>query len=156
VLTGIYSAVFNVHWNKFTIPIVIDFVTLIISSYFTLKIFEPIISKKRDLIHLALGFSLFALFIGLALTLSNPALFTYLFGMLFIVANMNYMSMIGLAGYTEMLKYKILFDLLGVFGAFTSYFVIVQGYPLFSEWFFCVGLVIGNYLAIKLIESKKV
>jgi hypothetical protein len=155
VLVGGYSVFFNLHWNKFTIPIVIDFITLVISSYLTVKIFEPIIPNKRSVIHIVFGVGLFILFIGLALTLSNPALFTYLFGILFVVANMKYISMLGLVRYTKMLQYKIFFDLIGVFGAFTSYFVIVQGYPLFGEWFFCIGLVIGNCLAIKLIKSKK-
>ncbi len=153
ILTAIYSAAFTVYWDRYTIPIVINFVAVLISGMFYEKLVGLITPKRNVAVHIGVSLLIFALYISLALTLSNPQLFTYLLGVFFLVANMNYMTMLNLVEDPEILKRKILLDQIGTFGVFLSYFLIVSGYPLIGEWTLCIGLFLGTCASIKKLLS---
>lgn len=145
ILIGAFSLLYVVaDWQE-SLPLVIFYLTLVINTYFSIKLFANIVGTKLVTQNIA-DILLFIIYAVMALSLDNRLRFVYLTLLLFIVAAIKYSFLLGIIDHPKLLKRKILVDLSGVLGSALVLAGLWGGYATLSIWIFSGGFVIANLL----------
>ncbi len=127
------------------LPLAIFYVTIVINTYFSIKLFAEIIPKEnagQKLLDTVLAF----LYVGMALEMGDPKAFVFMALLLFIVAAAKYAFLLGIVHHPKLLKRKIIVDTSGVFACALALGGILAGFPKESAWAFAIVFVIVNLI----------
>ena len=142
---GLYVWVEKVpHW-KYFLPVGIFYLTIIINTFFSVRLFLKIIPRGM-VFQNAIDALLIIIYIISAFNMDNVYAFTLSMVFLFIIAAIKYVFLLGEINYPLLLKRKILVDLLGTLACTLSVWGILSGYEIYSIWGLSIVFVISNIL----------
>lgn len=142
---GVISVMYYWPLSPDSIPLVLFYSTLVINTYFSIRLFSSIIPED-NLLQRYWDILLVVLYINVAFSLNYIIRFEIAVLLLFIAASAKYVFLLDVIPYPKLLKRKILIDVLGT--AFTA--MTVAGVVFFnayiSAWIFTFLFILANIL----------
>ncbi len=148
-LAGVASLLFLAPVSMYLLPHVIFYAVLVLNTFFSVRFFSGIAPENRS--QMQIDTVLVILYFLLAASLGRPIAFTFLALCLFIAASSKYPLLLLVIPQTDVLKRKILIDLLGT-GACAAWLgATLLGYPYEAAWAMAILFSLANVylLAIK-------
>jgi hypothetical protein len=146
-LIGFISAVFFIPADFHSLPLIIFYIVLVINTYFSVKLFMGIIPKD-DTLQKIFDAVLVLLYILVAFNLGDIKSFEFFILLLFVVATAKYAFLLNILPHPQLLKRKVLIDLLGTFFAVLTVGGILFWHPFLSAWIFTLLFTATNIVLL--------
>lgn len=124
------------------LPHVIFFAVLILNTVFSVRFWRPL--QPKSPVQLVIDGVLLANYAALLFAIGRPIEFAFFAALLFIAATMKYAVMLGVVPHTDVLRKKIIIDLLGAFLCAAVLFATLMGYALYAAWALAVIFTLAN------------
>lgn len=141
-LAGLLSLLFYALISSVLLPHVIFYVVLVINTFFSVRFFSRIAPENKS--QLAIDTVLVLLYIALAFSLGRPITFAFFALCLFIAASTKYPLLLLVIPQTDVLKRKILIDLMGTATCAAILGLTLLGFALEAAWIFAVSFTLAN------------
>lgn len=130
-----------------TLPLILFYIVLIVNSYFSVEFFSKIIPAKRfdqKIIDLFLVF----LYLVLILNISNEIWYLLSAIMLFVVATLKYVFLLGMVD-VKILKKKMIIDIFGIIACVLALVGYLAGGRMAATWIWALVFLFANiYLLV--------
>jgi hypothetical protein len=148
-LAGVASLLFLTPVSAVLLPQVIFYGVLVLNTFFSVRFFSRI--APENLSQIEIDTVLVVLYFALAASLGRPVSFAFFALCLFIAASSKYPLLLLVIPQTDILKRKILIDLLGTATCAAILGATILGYALEAAWAAAILFTLANVylLAIK-------
>jgi len=150
IVTLIFSVMGVIGWTKtvteplYSLPLIIFYATIVLNTYFSIKLFAsltPISERVQHVIDIALVCA----YTVSAFSLDNTMWFALSNLFLFVIAAAKYSFLLNVIKYQQLLKRKILIDILGIFFCACVLTASLLGYSYYAAWGMSLGFLYANY-----------
>ena len=141
-LAGLISVLFYASVSPVLLPHVIFYAVLVVNTFFSVRFFSHIAPENKS--QFAIDTVLVILYLALASSMGYPFTFAFFALCLFIAASSKYPLLLLVISQTNVLKRKILIDLMGTAACAAVLGATVAGYPLEAAWAAAIGFTLGN------------
>lgn len=128
---------------RMSLPLGIFYAILVVNTYFSVRLFARI-TPRDNKTQILFDTVLTILFIGVAASMGDVILFTFINLLLFIAAVAKYAFLLGMIPHPRLLRRKILVELSGVAACTLAFGGAVLGYPLISAWTLTIAFLAAN------------
>lgn len=146
IFTTLFSSIGGVviykNFNWSLLPLILFYVVLMINTYFSIEFFSRIIPKKRleqEIIDLLLVFS----YLFLALSFNNSVWYVLFATILFVVATLKYIFLLGIVD-LKILKKKMIIDGFGIMLCVLALVVCFTGWEVITTWVWSLIFLLAN------------
>jgi len=137
-------------WNNYsqaTLPLIIFYVALLINTFFSIEFFAKIIPagrREQEIIDLLMVAS----YLALILTLGSETWYLFFATVLFLIASLKYVFLLGTVD-LKILKKKTIIDMSGTVACIAALAGSLAGYGEVTNWIWAILFVVANiYLLV--------
>lgn len=141
-LAGIISLLFSASVSAYLLPHVIFYVVLVVNTFFSIRFFSRIAPENKS--QVAIDTVLVLLYLALAFSMGDPLAFAFFALCLFIAASSKYPLLLLVIPQTNVLKRKILIDLMGTAVCAAVLGATILGYASQAAWVAALGFTLAN------------
>lgn len=151
IISSIFAIAFIINWifESFdwhkALPLAIFYAVFVFNTFFSIRCFSRI-TPPYSFIHGILDLILLALYIAMAINVKALPYFVFFCLLIFAVSSIKYTFLLGSVEYDEMIKRKVLIDILGVCGLSLVIGGIFAGYPQYSIWAWVIIFILANII----------
>ncbi len=142
LLAGLLSLFFFTSVSPYLFPHTIFYAVLVVNTFFSIKFFSRIAPENAS--QIAIDGVLILLYFALAFSLGQPILFAFFALCLFIAASTKYPLLLLVIPQTDVLKRKILIDLMGTAVCAAVLGATIIGYSFEGAWAFALIFALAN------------
>jgi len=141
-LAGIGSLLFVAPVSSYLLPHVIFYAVLVVNTFFSIRFFSRI--APENVAQIEIDTVLVLLYLALAFSIGRPITFIFFALCLFIAASTKYPLLLLVIPQTNVLKRKILIDLMGTATCAAILGATLLGYPFEAAWTSTVLFTLAN------------
>src|SRR3989344_3392645 len=141
-LAGLISVLFYASVSPVLLPHVIFYAVLVVNTFFSVRFFSRIAPENKS--QFAIDTVLVILYLALAFSMGYPFTFAFFALCLFIAASSKYPLLLLVIPQTNVLKRKILIDLLGTGTCAAILGATILGYPYEAAWTMAILFTLAN------------
>ncbi len=141
-LAGIIAILFYALVSPVLLPHVIFYAVLVVNTFFSIRFFSRIAPENKS--QFAIDTVLVLLYLALAFSMGNPFTFAFFALCLFIAASTKSPLLLLVIPQTNVLKRKILIDLMGTAACAAILGASIIGYPLEAAGAAAIGFTLAN------------
>ena len=124
-------------------PEILFYALLVLNTFFSVRLFASIMPEDRS--QMLVDTVLVVCYIGLALSLGREWAFPFFALCIFVAAPIKYALVVGSVPYSQLLRKKLIIDLLGAaLCAFALLGAVFLNYPLTTAWLFATIFALAN------------
>ena len=151
IVSSIFAIAFIINWifESFdwhkAIPLAIFYAVFVFNTFFSIRCFSRI-TPPYSFVHGVLDLVLVALYIAMAVNVRALPYFVFFCLLIFAVSSIKYTLLLGSVEYDEIIKRKVLIDIMGVCGLSLVIGGIFAGYPQYSIWAWVIIFILANII----------
>jgi len=141
-LAGVASLFMFAQVSQYLLPHLVFYIVLVLNTFFSVRFFSRIAPENRS--QLEIDAVLVILYFALALSMGRPVAFAFFALCLFIAASSKYPLLLLVIPQTNVLKRKILIDLLGTAVCAAILGATLLGYAFAAAWVLAILFMFAN------------
>ncbi len=143
ILAGILGSLFRINNIHDSLPLLIFYIVLTLNTYYSLKLFTEIVGKHTLLQDIVDGLLVIA-YVSLAYTFNSPKLFIYIVIILFYIACLKYVLLIGRLNEPRLIRKKIIIDCSGLLMGVVALILLYSNSYFIASWFLATIFTLAN------------
>lgn len=146
-LAGITSLFFAAPISSYLLPHGIFYAVLVINTFLSIRFFSALAPENHS--QMAIDIVLVLLYLALAFSIGRPLTFAFFALCLFIAASSKYPLLLLVILQTDVLKRKILIDLMGTAACAAILAATILGYAFEAAWAAAIGFTFANVYLLR-------
>lgn len=126
-----------------SLPLIVFYVVLLINTFFSIRCFARI-TPEGQIVQDIVDVFLVILYLFLAFSMNDALLFIFFSLLLFIMATIKYILLLGQTHHTALVKRKVFVDALGTLACGVMLGALLYGYSTGALWVWSVAFVLAN------------